>query len=86
MASSGKQGRFRVRFSDGRSYWRVKTILAFEAKKNGRTTGQTICDLVASVADIESYPEEVRARLDELDQLSEVMAVEKALEMSREDE
>ncbi|MBQ9000424.1 MAG: hypothetical protein IJ087_01040 [Eggerthellaceae bacterium] len=46
----------------------VKTIILFEAKQRGLTRGQAFLQLIMESADMEKYPEELRARFKELEE------------------
>ena len=80
-----KKPRLRIRINEKGPYLRLKTILAFESEVRSRTTGQTLYDLVMEAADIDSYPQEVRDRLRELEQQASREAVERALDVGNDD-
>ena len=83
---SEKGGRLRVRMPDRETSQEIRLILTYEATMRGLTLGQTCSELIAQVADVESYPEEVRARLDEIAQESNRRGIERSLSMSGSDD
>ena len=66
MPGDGSGRNITIRMPDEGSLQTVKTILAYEATVRGRKPGQALTELVMEAVDIDSYPPEVRARLDEL--------------------
>lgn len=80
--SANTSGKMNIRLADEDLALAVKTVLAYESTVRGRTIGQTCSELIAEAVDIDSYPEEVRARLDEIAAATERRAVAKSLEMS----
>ena len=80
--AESEYARFYLRTDDERVFLRLKTIVAYESERTGRTIGQATYDLVMKAADVESYPEEVRERLDEIDRETREKAVRTALELS----
>ena len=79
--TSKSAGKMNIHLADEDAVATVKTILAYESAMRGRTIGQTCSELVMEAADISSYPEEIRLRLDEIAEASERRAVAKSLEM-----
>ena len=60
-----------------------KTILGYEAGLRGLSLGQTLLQLLNEAVDLESYPPEVRAQLDEIHEQSRRRAIEKSLDVMR---
>ena len=81
MPGDGSGRNITVRMPDEGTLQTVRTILAYESAVRGRKAGQTLAELVMEAVDIESYPPEVRARLDELAEQHAQRAVEKFLQM-----
>ena len=61
----------------------TKTILAYEAGVRGLSLGQTLLQLIGEAVDIDAYPPEVRAQLDEIDEGARRRGVEKSLRVAR---
>ena len=61
----------------------AKTILGYEAGLRGLSFGQTLLQLLNEAIDLESYPPEVRAQLDEIHEQARRRAIEKSLDVMR---
>ena len=64
----------------------LRIILAYESGIRGRAAGQTAYELVMQAIDIESYPPEVRKRLDELQDDVRKRAIERSLNLDADEE
>ena len=58
----------------------MRIVLAYESGVRGLTIGQTFAQMVMEAADVERYPEEVRARLAELEERRSWRAAARSLE------
>ena len=72
-----------IRMPDEGSLQTVKTILAYESTVRGRKPGQTLSELVMEAVDIDSYPEEVKARLREIGDEISRRSVERFLNLGK---
>ena len=61
----------------------AKTVLAYEAGMRGLSLGQTLLQLLNEAIDLDSYPPEVRAQLDEIHDQARRRAIEKSLDVMR---
>lgn len=61
----------------------TKTILGYEAGVRGLSLGQTLLQLLNEAIDVETYPPEVRAQLDEIHEGARRRAIEKSLDVMR---
>ena len=59
----------------------MKTILGYEAGVRGLTVGQTFVQMVTDAVDLDSYPEEVLAQLDEIKARKSRRAIERSLQV-----
>ena len=66
MNQNSKKTTITINLSDEQKILAMKAVLAYEAGTRGLSVSQTIVDMVMESADIESYPEDVRAELEGL--------------------
>lgn len=79
MAKTTNMGTLTVNIADEGRMLTMKTILGYEAGVRGLTVGQTFAQLVMEAADVDSYPQEVREQLDEIEHRRARRAVERSL-------
>ena len=77
--AAGAPGKYNVSIADPDAAAAMRAVLAYEARVRGRSLGQACYELVMEAADLPSYPEEVRARLAELDEETARRAVARSL-------
>lgn len=61
----------------------TRTILGYEAGVRGLSLGQALLQLLVEAADVESYPPEVRAQLDEIHEAARRRAAQRSLDAVR---
>ena len=81
MATSSS-GILTVNLADEGRLQAMKTVLGYEAGVRGLTVGQTFAQMVMEAVDLDSYPEEVRAQLAEIEQRRSRRAVERTLKIA----
>lgn len=82
MTHAGKNKKLNIHLADEEALLSLKTVLAYEASMRGLTIGQVSSELVSEAVDLDSYPPEVRGRLQEIAADAERRAVLKSLSLS----
>ena len=71
-----------VSFGDELLAQMLKTIIDYEAARRGLSRGQALTALVLEAADVDSYPPEVRERLDKIAERTRKRAAADALSVA----
>ncbi|MBQ9000423.1 MAG: hypothetical protein IJ087_01035 [Eggerthellaceae bacterium] len=74
-----KSERIRIRFGNEEDFLELRMIIAYESAIRGRTKSQAIYELVNEAIDIDSYPDEMRECLAEIQRVGAQDIVKRAL-------
>ena len=78
-----KHTKINVHVADESALEAMRLVLSYEAGVRGMSMGQACSELVMEAAKVDSYPPEIRTRLDEIRAESRRRAVERSLRASR---